>query len=74
MFIFAYIDPNTGGMLFQVLAAGFALFSGSLLIFSRQIRTGFARLKRMFRQDTAAPTEPEAAATEPEAPGDAETD
>ncbi|HNT73733.1 MAG TPA: hypothetical protein PKH77_01800 [Anaerolineae bacterium] len=46
----AYIDPNTGGMLFQVLAAGFALLSGGVLIFSRQIRTGFARLKRYVRQ------------------------
>lgn len=46
----AYIDPNTGGMLFQVLAAAFALLSGGVLIFSRQIRTGFARLKRYVRQ------------------------
>ena len=26
----AYIDPNTGGMLFQLLAVFFALFSGIL--------------------------------------------
>jgi hypothetical protein len=45
----AYIDPNTGGMLFQVLAAAFALFSGFALVFSRQIRTAFARTRRFLR-------------------------
>lgn len=44
-----YIDPNTGGMLFQVLAVVFAAFSGMVLIFSRQIRTGIGRIRRMFR-------------------------
>ena len=44
-----YIDPNTGGMLFQVLAVVFAAFSGMVLIFSRQIRTGFGRIRRMLR-------------------------
>ena len=46
----AYIDPNTGGMLFQILAASFALISGAVLIFARQIRAGFARLKRFVRE------------------------
>jgi hypothetical protein len=46
-----YIDPNTGGMLFQVLAVVFAAFSGMVLIFSRQIRTGLGRIRRMFRKD-----------------------
>jgi hypothetical protein len=46
-----YIDPNTGGMLFQLLAVFLALFSGILFFFSRQIRTGFARLRRMIRHD-----------------------
>jgi hypothetical protein len=44
-----YIDPNTGGMLFQILAAGFALLSGVVLIFARQIRMAFSRLKRALR-------------------------
>ena len=44
-----YIDPNTGGMLFQVLAVVFAAFSGMVLIFSRQIRTGVGRIRRWFR-------------------------
>jgi len=43
-----YIDPNTGGMLFQVLAVAFAAVSGMFLVFSRQIRTGMGRLRRMF--------------------------
>ncbi|OGO31404.1 MAG: hypothetical protein A2Z16_13575 [Chloroflexi bacterium RBG_16_54_18] len=42
-----YIDPNTGGMLFQVLAVLFGLFSGIVLIFSSKIRMFFSRLNRM---------------------------
>ena len=45
----AYIDPNTGGMLFQVLATSFAVLSGLALIFARQIRTIVARLIRSLR-------------------------
>lgn len=45
----SYIDPNTGGMLFQMLAVLFGLLSGALLFFSSQIRMIFARLKRRIR-------------------------
>ena len=45
----AYIDPNTGGLLFQALATVLALFSGVALIFSRQLRMAFARAKRFLR-------------------------
>jgi hypothetical protein len=45
----AYIDPNTGGMLFQLLAVFLALFSGILFFFSRQIKDFFARIRRMRR-------------------------
>jgi hypothetical protein len=45
-----YIDPNTGGMLFQALAAAFALMSGIALVFSRQIRAALARLRRFVRE------------------------
>jgi hypothetical protein len=45
----AYIDPNTGGVLFQVLAILFASFSAILLVFSRQIRMAFARARRFLR-------------------------
>jgi hypothetical protein len=46
----AYIDPNTGGILFQALAASFAVISGVILLFSRQIRNGFARARRRLRE------------------------
>ena len=46
----AYIDPNTGGMLFQLLAVLFAAISGAVLIFSRQIKSAFARLRRALRE------------------------
>ncbi len=41
-----YIDPNTGGMLFQVLAVVFAVSSGILLTFSAKIRAGIAKFRR----------------------------
>ena len=41
-----YIDPNTGGMLFQVLAVVFAMFSGVFLLVSSKIRAGIAKLRR----------------------------
>lgn len=44
-----YIDPNTGGMLFQVLATLLALFSGAALLFSGKIRAAYARLRRSLR-------------------------
>ena len=46
-----YIDPNTGGMLFQVLAVLFGIFSGIILIFSSKIRMFFGRLNRMRRAE-----------------------
>lgn len=46
-----YIDPNTGGMLFQVLAGMLAVISGVLFFFSRNIRQWFARMRRRGRKD-----------------------
>jgi hypothetical protein len=46
-----YIDPNTGGMLFQLLAVFLALFSGILFFFSRQIRSAFASFRRKIRRE-----------------------
>ena len=46
-----YIDPNTGGILFQALAGLLAVISAGLLFFSRQIRQGIARLRRRTRKD-----------------------
>jgi hypothetical protein len=50
----AYIDPNTGGMLFQVLAVLLAALSGILFFFSRQIKTGLARLRRNLRKEKSS--------------------
>jgi hypothetical protein len=46
-----YVDPNTGGIIFQALAASLAAISGVLLVFSRQIRQFFAKMRRSARQD-----------------------
>ena len=46
-----YIDPGTGGVLFQVLAGLFVGISGMVLVFSRQIREWFSRLRRRGRKD-----------------------
>jgi membrane protein implicated in regulation of membrane protease activity len=46
-----YIDPSTGGVLFQALAGVFVALSGVLLVFSRKIREGIAKRRRKNRQD-----------------------
>lgn len=46
-----YIDPNTGGILFQALAGVFIALSGVILVFSRRIREGIAKLRRRGRKD-----------------------
>lgn len=48
----AYIDPNTGGLLFQLLITIFAFFSAFVLFFSRHIRMAFAKLRRFLRSRT----------------------
>ncbi len=50
-----YIDPNTGGMLFQVLAAALAVFSGTALLFSSKIRAFLARMRRNRDENDAGP-------------------
>ena len=50
-----YIDPNTGGVIFQVLAVFLAVFSGVLLAFSSRIRAGIAKYRR--RKEEKAPEE-----------------
>jgi hypothetical protein len=52
----AYIDPNTGGMLFQILAAIFGTASAIILIFSSRIRMGMARLARAIRREKSGDT------------------
>jgi len=46
-----YIDPNTGGILFQALAGIVAAVSGVLFFFSRKIRSGISHLRRGRRKD-----------------------
>lgn len=46
----AYIDPNTGGLIFQMLAVIFGLLSGFVLFFSSQIKMLFARAIRSIRE------------------------
>ena len=46
-----YIDPNTGGVLFQALAGALVAISGALFLFSRRIKEGIARLRRRARKD-----------------------
>ena len=46
-----YVDPNTGGILFQALAGLIAVVSSVLFFFSRQIRSGIARLRRHGRKN-----------------------
>lgn len=43
-----YIDPNTGGMLFQMLAATFTLLSGFILVFAGRIKMFFLTMRRRF--------------------------
>ena len=58
-----YIDPNTGGILFQTLAVLFGVFSGVVLLFSSKIKMGIAKLRRSMRKESE---ESEASEVKPE--------
>jgi hypothetical protein len=58
-----YIDPNTGGILFQTLAVLFGVFSGVVLLFSSKIKMGIAKLRRAMRKE---PEETEPTESKPE--------
>jgi hypothetical protein len=58
-----YIDPNTGGMLFQILAVVFGIFSGAVLLFSSKIKMGIAKLRRAMRKE---PEESESTESKPD--------
>jgi hypothetical protein len=49
-----YIDPNSGGMLFGILAALFTALSGVILAFSGRIRAYFAKQRRKARENEQA--------------------
>lgn len=53
----AYIDPNVGGMLFQMLAVVLASATAIMLFFSRQIRTFSARVLRGLRGKSGSEAE-----------------
>jgi len=58
MIIAAYIDPNTGGMLFQILAVLFGVISGALLLFSGKIKGYYYSIRRRMRgSEDEAPVE-----------------
>jgi len=44
-----YIDPNTGGLIFQVLVVLFGVISGAILIFSSKIKMGISKFRRNLR-------------------------
>ncbi len=52
-----YIDPNTGGMLFQVLVVLFSMMAGIFLVFSGRIRTVIGQLRRRMRKNETTATE-----------------
>ncbi|MEJ2757068.1 MAG: hypothetical protein P8046_01175 [Anaerolineales bacterium] len=56
-----YIDPSTGGQLFQILAIAFTAISGVVLIFSNRIKMFFSRLRRSSKNaaEEEQPTEEE---------------
>jgi hypothetical protein len=48
-----YIDPTSGGVLFQALAAAFVAVSGVVLVFSGKIKAFFSQLRRKSREGKA---------------------
>jgi hypothetical protein len=53
--VFAYVDPSTGGLLFQVGSLVFAAVSGVLLFCSRQVKSAAARLRRFLTERGSRP-------------------
>lgn len=47
-----YVDPNVGGLLFQILAGVFAALSALVIVFSRHIRQALSRIRRAWRERT----------------------
>ena len=45
-----YIDPTSGGVLFQALAAAFVAVSGVVLLFSGRIRAYISQMRRKSRE------------------------
>lgn len=62
--IIAYIDPNTGGMLFQVLVVLFGIITGLLLFLSSRLKGFFYKIRRKINRSDSAPI-PETKQEEP---------
>jgi len=45
-----YIDPSSGGLIFQALAVLFGVASGAVLLFSSRIKMGVAKGRRWWRE------------------------
>jgi hypothetical protein len=54
-----YIDPGSGGMLFQILAVAFGVISGAVLMFSSRIKMTIAKWRRSMRKEENADGETE---------------
>lgn len=54
-----YIDPSSGGILFQILAVAIGVLSGTVLMFAGRIKMGIAKLRRSMRKDTQQDETPE---------------
>jgi hypothetical protein len=56
-----YIDPASGGLIFQVLLVMFGVISGAVLIFSSKIKMGISKMRRSIREKyrKEAPSQPE---------------
>jgi hypothetical protein len=50
-----YIDPSSGGLLFQVLAVAFTAISGVILLFSNRIKMFFKKLRRKDEEPVGGP-------------------
>lgn len=48
---FAYVDPNTGGYIFQSLFPVITAIVAGYLFFKNQIKNLFYKLKRLFKRD-----------------------
>ena len=46
-----YIEPGTGGQLFQILAIMFGAISGFVLLFAGRIRMWWAKFRRSRKKD-----------------------
>ena len=49
-----YIDPGSGGMLFQILAVAFGVISGTVLMFSGLFKMLIAKWRRSMRKEEAS--------------------